>query len=331
MRWLAVAALSLTLAAPAAASMQDPAKDVRPKFRMWWGGLVAGGVHPEIVTQELEAISAAGFGGVEIGFTASAWANDSQRTALQSALSTAKRLGLEIDMTLGASWPFQTPNTKPGSGYSEQELMYGRTNVRGGTTFVGKAPAAIGDREPRGKLVAITAAKVLRGGPAVTEAGKPPKSSTVLDPDSLVDLTPRIGADGNVRWDAPAGDWIVFAFWQRDAEEGVVDHLRAESASKALEFIDQQQIGAANAPLLRGTGGSFFEDSLELDASELFWTRRHAQRVQGPARLRPDDAFCRCCSCRGCTSTGCPRQSRHPTSTCPAARACATATTTTRP
>src|SRR5206468_1299047 len=58
----------------------------------------------------------------------------------------------------------------------------------------------------------------------------------------------------------------------RDSSEGVVDHLSAASARAGLKYLDDNQIGAANAPPLPQFGGTFFEDSLELDASELFWT-----------------------------------------------------------
>src|SRR4051794_1395788 len=253
-------------------AFRDPPRQVRPKFRWWWGNFaLPSSLDTAAVTEELEAIGDAGFGGVEIGFTPSVWANDAQRAGLQAALAEARRRGLGVDMTLGANWPLQTPNTAKGSGLSEQELMYGRKDVSG--TFDGAVPPAIGDDQPRGKLVAVTAARVVDRGPAVDQAGTPPAKSTVLDPDSLVDLTARVRSDRTLHWDAPPGDWILFAFWQREADEGVVDHLRADSARAALKYIDDNQLGPAAAQLT-GVGGSFFEDSLELDVKELFWTDR---------------------------------------------------------
>src|SRR4051794_38791290 len=253
-------------------AFRDPPRQVRPKFRWWWGNFVLpSSLDPAAVTEELKAIGDAGFGGVEIGFTPSVWANDAQRAGLQASLAEARRRGLSVDMTLGANWPLQTPNTAKGTGLSEQELMYGRKDVSG--TFDGAVPPAIGDDQPRGKLVAVTAARVVDRGPAVDQAGTPPAKSTVLDPDSLVDLTARVRSDRTLHWDAPPGDWILFAFWQREADEGVVDHLRADSARAALKYIDDNQLGPAAAQLT-GVGGSFFEDSLELDVKELFWTDR---------------------------------------------------------
>src|SRR4051794_16262535 len=271
-------------------AFRDPPRQVRPKFRWWWGNFaLPSSLDTAAVTEELEAIGDAGFGGVEIGFTPSVWANDAQRAGLQASLAEARRRGLSVDMTLGANWPLQTPNTAKGTGLSEQELMYGRKDVSG--TFDGAVPPAIGDDQPRGKLVAVTAARVVDRGPAVDQAGTPPAKPTVLDPASLVDLTAQVRPDRTLHWDAPPGDWILFAFWQREADEGVVDHLRADSARAALRYIDDNQLGPAAAQL-SGVGGSFFEDSLELDVSELFWTDRFAaefQRRRGydPARFLP--------------------------------------------
>jgi hypothetical protein len=97
---------------------------------------------------------------------------------------------------------------------------------------------------------------VLDRGPAAKE-GTPPAKSTILDPASLIDLTGQVRPDHTIHWDVPAGDWILFAYWQRDADEGVVDHLRADSARAALKYIDDNQLGPAAAQL-SGVGGSFF-------------------------------------------------------------------------
>jgi hypothetical protein len=244
------------------AAFKDPPRDVRPKFRWWWGNFVGVGssLDPAAIADELKAIADAGFGGAEIGFSPGVWANDLQRAGLKAALTEARKYGLKIDMTLGANWPFQTPNTAAGSGLSEQELMYGRTDLTGPTTFTGAVPPPADDDNdpPRGRVVAVTAARVIQG--------------NQLDPKSLVDLSDRLKGN-TVSWDVPQGDWILFAFWQRDAEEGVVDHLRAASARAGVGYVDDNQLGAANAGLLPGAAGSFFEDSLELDAVELLWTQ----------------------------------------------------------
>src|SRR3954463_1035495 len=103
----------LAFAAPAQAAsvlddpgaFRDPPRQVRPKFRWWWGNFaLPSSLDPAAVSDELGAIAGAGFGGVEIGFTPSVWANDAQRAGLQAALTEARRRGLRVDMTLGANW-----------------------------------------------------------------------------------------------------------------------------------------------------------------------------------------------------------------------------------
>src|SRR3954452_3420686 len=145
-----LAVLALTAPAQAASvlddpgAFRDPPRQVRPKFRWWWGNFaLPSSLDTAAVSEELKAIGDAGFGGVEIGFTPSVWANDAQRAGLQAALAEARRRGLGVDMTLGANWPLQTPNTAAGSGLSEQELQYGRKDVSGPSTYDDQVPAAI--------------------------------------------------------------------------------------------------------------------------------------------------------------------------------------------
>src|SRR4051795_11298818 len=72
----------LALAAPAhaasvlddPAAFRDPPRDVRPKFRWWWGNFaLPSSLDPAAVRDELKAMADAGFGGAEIGFTPSVW------------------------------------------------------------------------------------------------------------------------------------------------------------------------------------------------------------------------------------------------------------------
>src|SRR4051812_32242027 len=135
----AIAFVALVIGTPGSARAADsgpvadpsgfaaPPMSVRPKTR--WGG--AQPYRAQGFADEVDAFSEAGFGGAEIAFNADGWATADQRQGLQTALRQAKQDGLRLDMTLGASWPVTTPNTKPGSGLSEQELQYGRKVVAG--------------------------------------------------------------------------------------------------------------------------------------------------------------------------------------------------------
>ncbi|MGW2515264.1 glycosyl hydrolase [Streptomyces scopuliridis] len=266
-----------------AASFLNPPSKFKPATRWWWVGPMS----VDESVRELNAIADNGFGEVEIAFTSDVWANDVQRSNLEAVLEAAKKKGIKVSMTMGAAWPVQTPNTGVGTGFSQQELQYGRADVKAGQTFSGPAPVAIdasSSGKAGGKVVAVTAARVVTVGPAATlyASGekpsyvksniKPPATSTILDPKSLQDITARLKSDGTVSWTAPAGrgDWILFAFWQRDAGP-YTSAFDKDSASHATQYISEQQIGTQNADLLKAVGGSLFEDSLELNADSLFW------------------------------------------------------------
>ena len=260
------------------AAFADPPADVRPKIRWWWSTPY----EAQEFREEIRAFAEAGFGGAEVAFNADGWGTAEQRAMLRESLLEAQRAGIKLDMTLGAEWPVRTPTTGPGSGLAEQELQYGRTDLAGPSVFEGVPPRPFDDPENArgGKLIAVTAARVISEGPPVTEPGTPPERSTVLDPTSLTDLTPRLRGDGTLRWQVPEGEWILFGFWQRDAAEGVMDHLNLDATRAVASYLDEHQIGAENASLLPVAARHFFEDSLELDVQELLWTERFAEEFE---------------------------------------------------
>jgi hypothetical protein len=282
-----------------ASAFATPPDAVRPGMRWWWGPIFnftgpQGAMSTAETRKEVGYLADAGFKRVEISFSAEKWATAEQRENLEVALDEARKRGVTLDMTVGATWPVRSPNTAPGTGLSEQELQYGRQGVAGGSTYSGDVPLPFDTKSTarNATLYAVTAAKVVQAGPEVTTVNTPPASSTVLDPTSLVDLTPLV-AGGKLTWTAPAGgDWIVFGFWARESNEGVVDHLRRASIDAATSYVDQNQFSQSAAALLRSAGGSLFEDSLEIDADGIFWTPAMAQQFQrrrgyDPARYLP--------------------------------------------
>src|SRR3954449_9115723 len=181
---LVVALLALAPAAAMADALPfaHPPNEYKPKTRWWWGDQLP--LVPSEFASEVNGFAAAGFGGAEAAFGGAlggdtpAWGTPEQRTALATSLEAAQANGMRLDMTIGAAWPITTPNTKPGSGLSEQELMYGRRDLTGPSSYVGPAPNALDDpngQQKGGKLIAVTAAQVTDEGDPVVQAGTAPR------------------------------------------------------------------------------------------------------------------------------------------------------------
>jgi hypothetical protein len=101
-------------------SFQHPPDDARIMMRWWWFGPAATKTE---ITRELEAMKAAGIGGVEIanlyplalddpstGFHNTPFLSPEHLEALRFASEEGHRLGLRIDVTLGSGWPFGGPH-----------------------------------------------------------------------------------------------------------------------------------------------------------------------------------------------------------------------------
>jgi alpha-L-rhamnosidase len=100
-------------------SFASPPDDYRIMMRWWWFGPAV--TKPEL-QRELEQMKAEGIGGVEIatlcplalddaktGFHNQQFLSDAHLDAIRFAASTARKLGLRVDVTLGSGWPFGGP------------------------------------------------------------------------------------------------------------------------------------------------------------------------------------------------------------------------------
>src|SRR5687768_1052311 len=100
---------------PAGRDWPRVSDETRPWTRWWWHGSA---VDPANLTSELEALRAAGLGGVEItpiygvrGEEARfiPYLSDKWVSMLEHVLREARRLGLGVDMATGTGWPFGGP------------------------------------------------------------------------------------------------------------------------------------------------------------------------------------------------------------------------------
>jgi hypothetical protein len=117
---------------PTDTSWPEISRECRPWTRWWWLG---SGVDKENLTRELEAIAAAGFGGVEITpIYGAKGAEDRFLTflspeylgALGFTCAEAARLGIGVDMATGTGWPFGGPHVGP----DDVELKIARKDGR---------------------------------------------------------------------------------------------------------------------------------------------------------------------------------------------------------
>ena len=101
-------------------SFANPPDDCRIMMRWWWFGPAV--TKPEL-QRELEQMKAEGIGGVEIatlyplalddpktGFHNKQFLSEEHLDAIRFAATTARKLGLRVDITLGSGWPFGGPH-----------------------------------------------------------------------------------------------------------------------------------------------------------------------------------------------------------------------------
>ncbi|SKC67846.1 glycosyl hydrolase [Okibacterium fritillariae] len=285
-------------AAPSAASFATPPASVAPKFRWWWPN---GEVEIDEIVREVNQVADAGFGGLEIADVHHSvpknlldvknfgWGSPRWLAAVEAALVAAEKRGITLDVTLGPSWPAALPNITPQSVEALTEVAHGLAEVPAGGRFNAALPepvvaASAGVTEKI--LLKVHAAKILT---------KPTRGQIVLQRSSLVDLTNKV-TNGSLDWTAPSGAsdelWVLLAYWRRgsgqEAEGGphtsptayVVDHFSQAGAQAVIDYWEANIVTPRVKDLLTRAGGSFFEDSLEIETHSTIWTRTLVEEFQ---------------------------------------------------
>jgi len=172
-------------------------REARPWSYWWWMGSA---VNPTDLSRELERYRDAGLGGVHVvpiygakGYEAQYLEYLSPRwfAMLEHALREGRRLDLGLDMTTGTGWCFGGPDVSTQEANAKVVLR----------TFT----VSSGERCPGAFERAATQALVAFG-----DSPAPP-----------IDLTDRMGGEGQVDWQAPAGTWRVFAVSQEPSGQRV--------------------------------------------------------------------------------------------------------------
>ena len=269
------------------AAFRQPLDSAKPWAYWWW---LNANVTKESITRDLEAMKAKGLGGFllfdvtayghqhvpapprRVEFMSPQW-----RELVKWAMAEASRLGLEMSMNLStcggalrAPWP--TGQNAPKS------LVWASADVRGPRRVTAQIPRLEG---PQSWDLAVLAVRV--GGQAESAQPTAPSPSqeirwsndpktwqpAVLKPgdqlaSEVVDLTGRVGEQGRLVWDAPAGSWRLVRFLctlQEDTESDV-DMLDAKAVEEHFRRFGKAILEDAG-PLAGKTLTHFYSVSWE--------------------------------------------------------------------
>jgi hypothetical protein len=255
----------------------SPPKICRPWVYWWW---LNANVTEASITRDLEAMADQGFGGFllfdvtayghhivaaperKIDFMSPRW-----RELVRFALQEAHRLGLKASINLStcggalrAPWDMEQ--------HAVKKLIWSATEVQGPGPVTLDKPEC---REPYYAPVALLAARLgpASGKPSVGAAGPwspvqdrlPPAAETAVE---VLDLTDKADADGTLRWDAPAGRWIVLRMAcvvMQDRTEDV-DILNVQAVESHFDRMGRVLIADAG-PLVTDTLTHFYNVSWE--------------------------------------------------------------------
>lgn len=265
----------------------------KPWTRWWWQG---SNVTTAGITHELEALKAAGIGGVEItpiygiigqesefiDFLSNDWISK-----LVFTLKEAKRLGLGVDMATGTGWPFGGPwvgdedaskyvahkvfHLKEGQKLEEPIILIQQPMLRAITN--------VALQQPKWELEEVKYPFSLNSDPQAmameqVRFEKPMPLVTLMaygPADQVLDITEKVGKNGILNWSPPKGDWTLYAVFQgwhgkmveRAAPGGegyVIDHFDEGAIKNYLKVFDDAFKGSDISGLR-----AFFNDSYEVD------------------------------------------------------------------
>lgn len=208
-----------------------PPDSARP--HTWWHWM-NGNVTQEGITADLEAMAHVGIGGAQIfnvGDRSSVnipagpidYMSEEWLDLVHHAVKEAKRVGLEICMHNCAGWsssggPWITPE------YAMKKVTVSQTVVSGPASLAIRlsAPPTVREYYQDIAVIAFPTPKnsVYRLSDTPRKAGfdsaygidldqTPAPADAVIQSDTVVDISSKMAADGQLKWDCPAGAWTV--------------------------------------------------------------------------------------------------------------------------
>lgn len=248
-----------------------PPDDSRIMMRWWWFGPA---VTDDEIARELRLMKEAGIGGVEIqpvypvalddasnGLRTVPFLSEPFLERLRFAATTARSLGLRVDLTLGSGWPYGGPSV--GIDDAAGKLRIERIPVPAGAASVAIPDLAAGESWIAGQLVKPGTTTPIPGSPLVSviSAGRAGVDADIQDRELLAFIASRTGM---MVKRAAAG-----------AEGFVLNHYDRDALGRYLEAIGRPLLSAfpADAP-----PHAIFCDSLEVYGSD--WTPRLLDEFQ---------------------------------------------------
>lgn len=215
-------------------SFASPPDKARPYVLWMWMGC---NISRRGITDDLEAMKAAGIGGATIfslADTTIPWAGVILKSPtpqivtftepwwelVRHAASEAYRLGLELILHNCAGYessggPWVTPEL------SMQEVVWSEVKVKGGSQFQGSLKRATVDPHPHAQFPQVYMPSLGGIGIPTVKARQDyyrdiaviaiPSQGTATK-ENVIDLSTQMSTTGELHWTAPAGDWTIYRF-----------------------------------------------------------------------------------------------------------------------
>ncbi len=249
----------------------EPPDDSRIMMRWWWFGP---SVTERELARELEVMKDGGIGGVEVqpvypvalddpanGLHTFPFLSDTFLERLRFAATTARSLGLRVDLTLGSGWPYGGPSVAIGD--AAGKLRVERVTVPLGADRIAVPDIGAGEAWIAGFLVAPGTNDPIEGAPIVRTIDKGQAAIPIANRERelLVFLSSRTG----MMVKRPA----------LGAEGFVVNHYDRAALDRYLEAVGR--------PLLSAFSGGKAPDAVFCDSLEVYgsdWTPAFLEEFQ---------------------------------------------------
>ncbi len=217
-----------------AAAFTAPPDSTRPYVLWMWMG---SNVSKEGITADLEAMKEAGIGGATIFSLADTlipWAGVIGKSPtpevvtwtepwwalVRHAANECHRLGLELILHNCAGYESSGGTWIPPE-LSMQEVIWAKQTVQGGRPIAMKLERAVVDPHPHSQFPELYIPSLGRIAAPIVEGRKTYyrdiavialPSAGVPTLDEVLDISEHMDADGQLQWEAPAGEWTVYRF-----------------------------------------------------------------------------------------------------------------------